>query len=78
VWDPGPDVRGGEAVYVPASDDAPEGEGWAITYLWDRTTNLSSLAVFDAMDVKAGPIAKVELPVRVPFGFHGTWVPDVS
>ena len=74
-WEPGPDVRGGEPYYVPAGDDADEGDGWVMTYLWDRTTDRSSLGVFDAQDVAAGPVAEVQLPVRVPFGFHGTWVP---
>ena len=69
-------MRGGEPYYVPASDDADEGEGWVMTYLWDRTTDRSSLGIFDAQDVAAGPIAEVQLPVRVPFGFHGTWVPS--
>jgi carotenoid cleavage dioxygenase len=76
VWEPGDDLRGGEAYYVPASEDADEGEGWVMSYVWNRRSDLSSLAVFDAMAVAAGPVAEVQLPVRVPFGFHGTWVPD--
>ncbi len=77
LWDPGPNLRGGEPYYVPRSADAAEGDGWVMTFVWDRTTDLSSLAVFDAQDVAAGPVAEVQLPVRVPFGFHGTWIPDV-
>jgi len=46
-----------------------------LTYVWDRTTDRSSLAVFDAQDVASGPVGEVQLPVRVPFGFHGTWIP---
>jgi carotenoid cleavage dioxygenase len=30
--------------------------------------------VFSARDIASGPIAKVELPVRVPLGFHAKWV----
>ena len=74
-WDPGPDVRGGEPYFVPLDGDAAEGEGWVMTFLWDRTTDRSSLGVFDAQDIAAGPVAEVQLPVRVPFGFHGTWAP---
>jgi len=76
VWDPGPDRRGGEPLFVPRSAGAPEGDGWVMTFVWDRTTDRSSLAVFEAQDVAAGPVAEVQLPVRVPFGFHATWVPD--
>jgi carotenoid cleavage dioxygenase len=73
VWDPGPDVRGGEPFFVPA-EGGGEGEGWVLTYVWDRTTDRSALAVFDAQAVVDGPVGRVELPVRVPFGFHGLWV----
>ena len=72
VWDPGPHLRGGEGVFVPTGRG--EGEGWVVTYVWDRTTDRSALAVFDAQAVKDGPVGRVELPVRVPFGFHGLWV----
>ncbi|MCA3186163.1 MAG: carotenoid oxygenase family protein, partial [Cupriavidus sp.] len=34
----------------------------------------SELLVIDALDVEAGPVAAVEMPQRVPFGFHGNWV----
>lgn len=75
LWDPGTDVRGGEPYFVGAEGSDPDGDGWLMTFVWDRTTDRSALAVFDAQDVTAGPIGRVELPVRVPFGFHGTWVP---
>jgi carotenoid cleavage dioxygenase-like enzyme len=76
LWDPGTDIRAGEGFFVPAGGG--EGEGWVLTYLWDRTTNLSSLAVFDAQSVADGPVGRVELPVRVPFGFHGLWVDEAE
>jgi carotenoid cleavage dioxygenase len=34
--------------------------------------------VLDARDVAAGPVATVALPQRVPFGFHGNWMPAVD
>lgn len=73
VWNPTEHVRSGEGVFVPAGRG--EGDGYVITFVWNRTTDRSSLAVFDAQKVSAGPIGEVELPVRVPFGFHGLWVP---
>jgi carotenoid cleavage dioxygenase-like enzyme len=36
---------------------------------------VSDLVVLDAVRLEAGPVAEVRLPQRVPFGFHGTWVP---
>ena len=29
-----------------------------------------------ALDIAKGPIAIAEMPRRVPFGFHGNWVPS--
>jgi carotenoid cleavage dioxygenase-like enzyme len=29
-----------------------------------------------AQDVTAEPIARVHLPTRIPFGFHGSWISD--
>ena len=72
AWEPPSHLRSGEGFFVPTGKG--EGEGCVLTYIWDRTTNRSSLGVFDAQDVKAGPVAEVELPVRVPFGCHGVWV----
>jgi carotenoid cleavage dioxygenase len=37
--------------------------------------NHSDLAILDALDVAAGPVATLRLPVRVRSTFHGTWVP---
>jgi len=73
-WTPGPAVQPNEVTFVPESDSSGEGEGWLLTYVWDKATDSSALAVLDATDVSAGPVATVELPQRVPFGFHGTWL----
>jgi carotenoid cleavage dioxygenase len=31
--------------------------------------------VFEAGNLAAGPIGTAQLPHRVPFGFHGNWMP---
>jgi carotenoid cleavage dioxygenase len=64
-----------EAVFVPAGADASEGEGWLLAYLHDRACGPSEFAVFDATRLSAGPIARVKLPLRIPLGFHGSFVP---
>lgn len=73
-WDPGEARHAGEAVFVPASDAAGEGEGWLLTIVYDRAEDASDLVVLEALDVARGPVAEVRLPQRVPFGFHGTWM----
>jgi carotenoid cleavage dioxygenase len=51
-----------------------EGDGWLLAVVWRAPTNTSDLAVFNACDVEAGPVALVHLGHRVPDGFHGNWV----
>jgi len=64
----------GEAVFVPR--DGAEDDGWLLTYVYDKPTNSSSFVVLDAADIAGPPIATVQLPQRVPFGFHGSWIAD--
>jgi carotenoid cleavage dioxygenase len=73
-WVPPTGVSAGEGLFVPDESGA-EGEGWILTYAYDATRDGSDLVVLDATDVAAGPVATVELPQRVPYGFHATWVP---
>lgn len=66
----------GEVVFVPASRDAAEDEGWLLAPVYDAATDRSDIVVIDARDVTGPPVATVHLPVRIPFGFHGSWVPQ--
>ncbi|MEM6707943.1 MAG: carotenoid oxygenase family protein [Pseudomonadota bacterium] len=63
----------GEPVFVPRSDEAEEGDGYLLTTIYRSEDRRSDLAVFDASDLAAGPVACGELPHRVPHGFHGNW-----
>jgi carotenoid cleavage dioxygenase-like enzyme len=55
-----------------------EDDGWVMALRHDTNSNTSDLAVFDAQGLDADPIAVVHLPVRVPNGFHGNWIPDTN
>lgn len=69
---------GSEAVFVPSPEGSAEDEGWLLSYVLDQAEGRSELEVLDARDLAAGPVAAVELPVRVPLGFHGCWFPDTA
>ncbi len=56
----------GEPVFV---------DGVLLTFVHDRGSGTSHLAVLDADDLAAPPLAEVHVPARIPGGFHGTWVP---
>jgi len=63
-----------EALFVPFGD--AEDDGYVLSMVFDATRVRSYLGVFDATAVERGPIARVWMPRRVPFGFHGTWLPE--
>lgn len=73
-YDPGEQIRMNEGTFV--AGGSGEGDGWLLAYGWDRARGASDLMVFDAMHMAKGPIASVHLPARVPYGFHGWWVPE--
>lgn len=70
----GPDVVAGEAVFAPDPlGSGAEDDGWLLNFVTDRTTMTSELVVLAAADLSE--VARVHLPQRVPFGFHGNWLP---
>ncbi|ORA59804.1 carotenoid oxygenase family protein [Mycobacteroides franklinii] len=63
----------GEFSPVPRSEDAEEGDGVLIGYEYDRSTRLSNMLIVDAQSMEK--VATVHLPARIPFQFHGNWIP---
>lgn len=63
-----------EPIFVPRSHDAEEGDGWLLAVIWRANESRSDLAIFEAQNIEQGAIATIELPCRVPYGFHGNWV----
>jgi len=73
----GEGVNGGEPVFVPAAGANPKSdEGWVMSYVHDENSGKTELVLLDASNWTAPPVARVKLPQRVPYGFHGSWMPD--
>lgn len=71
--------RGGaEPIFVPKDASTAEDDGWILTVVYDATTDSSELCILDASDFDRGEVARISLPQRVPYGFHGAWVSDHS
>ena len=69
----------GEPVFIPRTNDAVnpdnEDDGFVMALRQNLSTELSELAIFDSRGFTDDPVAVVHLPVRVPNGFHGNWMP---
>jgi carotenoid cleavage dioxygenase len=67
---------GSEVVFVPRPGATAEDDGWLVTFVHDDGSGTSELVVVNAQDVTAEPVARVLIPQRVPYGFHGAWVSE--
>jgi carotenoid cleavage dioxygenase-like enzyme len=63
-----------EPVFAPRGPE--EGDGWIMAVAWRAAEERSEVLLFEAREVQSGPIATVKMPQRIPFGFHGSWVPQ--
>ena len=66
---------GGEVSFVPRKNSTSDDDGWLCVYVYDKTKDQSTFEVYDAQTFSSTPVAVVPLPQRVPFGFHGAFVP---
>ena len=67
----------GEPVFVPRTPDAAEDDGFVLVVVADAPNERSYLAVLDAQNLDAAPLARAHLDVRVPLGFHGNFAAGV-
>ncbi|MGH0028747.1 MAG: carotenoid oxygenase family protein [Myxococcota bacterium] len=72
--DLGPHGHPAEFVFAEAHPGAGEDEGWALGYVYDDRSDSSDLVILDAQNPSAEAVARIHLPQRVPFGFHGSWI----
>jgi len=64
---------GSEAAYAPRIGASEEDDGWLTVFVTEAASGRSEVQVLDARDIRRGPVARVQLPCRVPAGFHATW-----
>ncbi|CAN4110357.1 unnamed protein product [Withania somnifera] len=78
IFDLGPGRFGSEAIFVPRQHgtECEEDDGYLILFVHDENTGKSSVNVIDAKTMSAEPVAVVELPKRVPYGFHAFFVTE--
>ncbi|GKT56575.1 isoeugenol monooxygenase [Colletotrichum tofieldiae] len=62
-----------EPIFIPRSDDAPEGDGWVMAMVERRGANRNEIVVLDTKQFE-NPIAIIQLPFHVKAQVHGNWV----
>ena len=71
-------VFGSEPVFAQRVGGKAEDDGFVLSFTTNENTGYSEVEVLNARDIAAGPLARVQLPVRVPAGFHATWAPGAD
>jgi len=66
----------GEPVFVSRQGGTAEDDGWILATVYDKATDRSDVVILDAADIAGPEVARIELPARIPHGFHGNWVRD--
>jgi carotenoid cleavage dioxygenase-like enzyme len=62
------------ASFVPRVSGPHEDDGWIISFVHDERTNTSQVHIIDTQRFEDAPVAKITLPQKVPYGFHGTFI----
>ncbi|GAB7536189.1 hypothetical protein BGC_24060 [Burkholderia sp. 3C] len=71
-----PGDQNSEPVFVPRAGGQGEAHGWVLACVYRAASAASDVVILDAERLDAGPVASVHLPVRIPAGFHGEWLPN--
>lgn len=72
-WWCGPVSSLQEPCFIPRDGDTAEGDGWIVQVCNRLEEHRSDLLLFDALAIEKGPIATINIPIRLRFGLHGNW-----
>jgi len=72
----------GEPVFAPlhgydSRHQGDEDEGYVVVQLYHPEKHTTDFCILDAKKVSSGPVARIKLKHHVPYGFHGTFTPEV-
>ena len=45
-----------------------------MTFVHDEAHDISELVIVSTQAMTDEPIARILMPQRIPYGFHGTWI----
>ncbi len=65
---------GSESPFIPRENAQSEDDGYVISFVTDAVEGTSEVVIVDAQHMNQEPLARIQLPQRVPLGFHGCWV----
>nr|XP_043613814.1 carotenoid 9,10(9',10')-cleavage dioxygenase 1-like [Erigeron canadensis] len=63
------------SAFVAKSGGLEEDDGWLIAFVHDEQLDISRAIIVDAKKFTSEPVAIITLPHRVPYGFHGAFIP---
>jgi all-trans-8'-apo-beta-carotenal 15,15'-oxygenase len=73
LWSAAPRGFVSEPVMVPRPGATSEDDGWVLCLVWNGARCASDLVILDAASLEEEAV--LELPLAVPHGLHGSWVP---
>jgi len=79
-WIPGESKFAMEPFFVARKGAVDEDDGWVVALVHDANYAKSDfggrgteMVIIDAKKFEEGPVARIRLPVYIPFGVHGSW-----
>ena len=67
----------GEVIFIAASQNAPEGVGYLVSYVHHVDALASKVVILKVNGLTVQPQAEIDLGVHIPLGFHCNWA-DLS
>ncbi|KAK7351488.1 hypothetical protein VNO77_10991 [Canavalia gladiata] len=61
--------------FVPRDGGLQEDDGWIISFVHNENTNTSEVHIIETKKLSDKTVAKIAIPHRVPYGFHGAFMP---